>query len=92
MQRLAKVFRENESIRAYGLIVLGCMIGGAAYPLFLVPNAIAPGGLTGVATVLNYLFGLPVGLTSMVMNIPLFLMGYRTLGGPFALRSLVATI
>lgn len=92
MQRLAKVFRENESIRAYGLIVLGCMIGGAAYPLFLVPNAIAPGGLTGVATVLNYLFGLPVGLTSMVMNIPLFLMGYRTLGGTFALRSLVATI
>ena len=50
------------------------------------------GGLTGVATVLNYLFGFPVGLTSMLMNVPLFLMGYRLMGGTFAFRSLIAMV
>lgn len=84
--------KENESLLAYVQIVLGCLIGGAAYPLFLVPNNIAPGGLTGVATVLNYLFGFPVGLTSMLMNVPLFIFGYKMLGGTFAFRSLVATV
>lgn len=81
-----------ESVMAYAQIVLGCLIGGAAYPLFLVPNNIAPGGLTGVATILNYLFQLPVGMTSMVMNIPLFVIGYKAMGRVFAWRSLVATV
>ncbi len=79
-------------MRAYGLILVGCILGGAAYPLFLVPNNIAPGGLTGVATILNYLFHWPVGVTSMAMNLPLFLIGYKSMGRVFAFRSLVATI
>ena len=82
----------SEQARAYLLIAAGCVIGGAAYPLFLVPNSIAPGGLTGVATILNHLFGLPVGVTSLVMNLPLFLIGYKTMGRIFAFRSLVATL
>lgn len=92
MQRLMKKFKENEPAIGYVYIVLGCMIGGASYPLFLVPNEIAPGGLTGVATVLNYLFGLPVGVTSLLMNVPLFLMGYKLMGGSFAFRSMIATV
>jgi len=68
------------------------VIGALAYPWFLVPNHIAPGGLTGLATVLNYLFGLPVGITSLVLNVPLFLIGYRSMGRAFAFRSLVATL
>ena len=82
----------GEQVRSYLLIILGCILGGAAYPLFLVPNQIAPGGLTGIATILNYLFGWPVGVTSMLMNVPLFLIGYKTMGRVFAFRSLVATI
>ena len=66
-------FFRREQVRAYALILLGCAVGGAAYPLFLVPNGIAPGGLTGVATILNYLFGWPVGVTSLALNVPLFL-------------------
>jgi len=83
---------KNERLIAYTEIVLGCLIGGAAYPLFLVPNNIAPGGLTGVATILNYIWGWPVGITSMLLNLPLFMVGYKTLGRVFAFRSLVATV
>ena len=91
MQQIRKL-KNNEPVIGYVYIVLGCIIGGAAYPLFLVPNGIAPGGLTGVATVLNYLFGAPVGVTSLLLNVPLFMMGYRLMGGSFAFRSLIATV
>ena len=40
--------------------------------MFLTPYDIAPGGVTGIATILHYLFSLPVGLTALVMNVPLF--------------------
>ena len=84
--------KAREMAAAYGQILLGCLIGAAAYPTFLIPNRIAPGGLTGVATILNHLMGWPVGTVSLVLNIPLFLIGYRRMGGVFVFRSLVATI
>lgn len=84
--------RHYDAAIAYVQIVLGCILGGVAYPLFLVPNSIAPGGLSGLAMILNHLFGLPVGMTSLAMNIPLFLIGYKAMGRVFAFRSLVATV
>ncbi|HPF87784.1 MAG TPA: YitT family protein [Candidatus Limiplasma sp.] len=82
----------NERVMAYMQIVLGCVIGALAFPMFLVQYDIAPGGLTGITTILHYLFSLPIGLTSLALNIPLFIMGYRLLGRVFAFRSLIATI
>lgn len=84
--------RHRDRIMAYVQIVLGCVIGAAAYPTFLIPNNIAPGGITGVATLINHLLGWPVGTVSLALNIPLFLVGYRTMGKIFAFRSLVATV
>lgn len=83
---------DNERVIAYLQIAVGSLLGAIAYPMFLVPNAIAPGGVTGLATVLNYIFEAPVGFTSLLMNIPLFVVGYRTMGRVFAFRSLVATV
>ena len=83
---------KNEQVLAYAQILLGSLIGAIAYPLFLVPNHIAPGGLTGIATVLNFLFQWPVGTVSLLLNIPLFIIGYRSMGRVFAFRSLFATV
>lgn len=77
---MRKNLLKNEHLASTVQIVLGCALGALAYPLFLVPNHIAPGGLTGLATVLNYLFHWPVGTTSLLMNIPLFIIGYRAMG------------
>ncbi len=82
----------KEKLSAYAQIVLGCVLGGAAYPLFMTPNKIAPGGLTGVGVILNHLFNLPVGMSSLVLNVPLFVVGYRSIGRIFAFRSLIATL
>lgn len=83
---------KSEPVIAYAQIALGCVIGAMAYPFFLTPNYISPGGLTGVAMVLNFLFTVPVGTTSLLLNIPLFLIGYRSMGRVFVFRSLIAML
>lgn len=92
MKKQLKQWMQHEQLMIWGQIVLGCVIGGAAYPLFLTPCNIAPGGLTGVGMIVNYLFHFPIGTTALLLNIPLFLMGYRSMGRVFVIRSLAATI
>ena len=84
--------KKGELFFSYLQIILGCLIGAAAYPLFMTENRIAPGGLTGIATILNHLFGLPVGITSLALNVPLFLIGFHAMGKIFVFRSLIATV
>ena len=91
MEKLKKA-AQREQFVAWFQIVIGCMIGAAAYPTFLDPGKIAPGGLTGVAMILKHLWGWDIGITSLILNIPLFIVGYKAMGRIFAFRSLVATI
>jgi uncharacterized membrane-anchored protein YitT (DUF2179 family) len=74
------------------LIVLGCTIMGLAYALFLIPHHFVPGGISGVAIILNYFFKLPVGVMIIILNIPIFLFGLRTMGKKYVLKSLVGMI
>ncbi|HHU77678.1 MAG: YitT family protein [Caldicoprobacterales bacterium] len=82
----------RKVINEYLLIILGCLMTALSFNFFFIPNEIAPGGLSGIATVLYYLFRFPVGVTTLALNVPLFLAGIRQLGGRFGLRTLVATI
>ena len=95
-QRIRTAIRQKpaaaERFFSYAQILIGCLVAGAAYPLFMTPNRIAPGGITGIATILNHLFHWPVGTVSLILNIPLFLIGYRSMGKIFAFRSLLATV
>ena len=81
---------KKEVFYAYLHIIVGSLIGGMAYPLFLTPCGIAPGGLTGVGIICHHLFSWPVGTVSLVLNIPLFILSYRQMGPVFAFRSLIA--
>lgn len=85
-------FLKSERVRAWLLIVFGSAIGAAAYPMFLTPNSIAPGGLTGVAMILNHIFHWPIGVTSLLLCVPLFLAGWKQSGLLFVLRSVGATV
>jgi uncharacterized membrane-anchored protein YitT (DUF2179 family) len=82
----------KRALNHYLLITLGCLLTALSFNLFFIPNEIAPGGLSGVATVLYYLFGFPVGITTLVLNVPLFIAGIRQLGGHFGIRTFFATI
>ena len=90
--RLMEHIRQRAFWLAYLQLLAGCVLGAAAYPLFLTPNHIAPGGLTGIAVIFNYLWRWPVGTVSLALNIPLFIAGYRAMGKIFVFRSLLATM
>ena len=81
-------------LKVYFLITFGAGITALAINIFLVPYKIAPGGLSGLATVIYYLSGgrLPVGTMMLVINIPLFIMGYRFIGRHFFIRTLYGTV
>ncbi|WP_373995601.1 YitT family protein [Moorella sp. E306M] len=85
------VLRRKEWLDYLG-ITTGTLITALGLVLFLVPNKIAAGGVSGLATVLHYVFGWPVGLTMLVLNIPLFLAGLKVLGWNFGLKTLYGTI
>lgn len=80
----------RQLIWDYLLLTLGTLITAFAFALFLLPNDIAPGGVTGIATVLSRLTGLNVGLLSFLINLPLFAIGWRRVGWRFAARSFIA--
>ncbi|MCY6370939.1 YitT family protein [Clostridium ganghwense] len=69
------------------LLFLGCVLFSIYVSVFLVPNKIGTGGLTGIALGLNLLFKFPIGFTTLIMNIPLFIFGYSLLGKKFAIKS-----
>ena len=96
VRTLRAAMRKNpaatERLLSYLQILLGSFLGAAAYPLFLTPNRIAPGGITGIATILNHLLQWPVGTVSLALNVPLFIIGYKAMGRIFAFPSLVATV
>lgn len=91
MGRLKKAFK---NWRDYLWIIIGSIVTAIAINMFLLPNKIAPGGVTGIATVIFYLSGgrFPVGITMLLLNIPLFIIGIRFIGGRFALRTLFSTV
>jgi uncharacterized membrane-anchored protein YitT (DUF2179 family) len=91
MGRFKKLFRGWKD---YLWIIIGSIITAGAINVFLVPYKIAPGGVTGIATVIYYLSGgrFTVGVTMLILNIPLFIFGLRFIGGKFALRTLFSTI
>ena len=72
----------------YLLIVLGSAVYAFGFQFFLYPNEIVSGGVVGGAMIINSLTGLPVGVLTIIMNIPLFVMAWRHFGVDFLFGSL----
>ena len=74
-------------------IFIGTLIQALAMRLFLVPGLMVSGGISGAAQIINYFTHWPIGLMVLVGNIPLYILGWRYLGGTrFALRTALAII
>ena len=63
------------------ILIVGCFLMALSINLFLDPHSIAPGGITGLAIVINDLINVPIWLTNLVCNIPLFIFAFRLLKG-----------
>ena len=85
--------RNWPNIRDYGLILLSSLIQAFSLQVFFVPANLASGGVSGIAQLINHFTGWPIGVLIFLGNIPLFLLGWRFLGGrQFALRTAFAIV
>lgn len=86
---------------SYTMIIVGAFIMAVGYVFFISPNMIVPGGVFGISIVIHYvtkgLFefapeGLPVGLTGLILNIPLTIIGVKILGPRFGVKTVVGFV
>lgn len=84
MQTAIKQYFKEDFLKEMVAIVLY----GVAVEMFVAPNQIVTGGITGISLILNNLFSIPIGTTTMVLNLPLFVVGFQKLGRGFIIRTL----
>lgn len=87
---------EKFNIKKIIIEILGTLIGAfvmaSGVALFLLPNQLSSGGVSGIATITYYLFNIPVGVMILIINVPLFLFAFFKIGKSFFIKSLIGTI
>ena len=84
--------KNTKKILTYLFIVGVAMVYALSYHLFVFPNKFAPAGLSGICTMIQYVFGINVGYLSLMINIPLAIWVYLSVSKPLALRSMVFVV
>ena len=91
---MRKIEKKNKIIEfAIELIyvVIGASFIALGINLFLLPNKMTTGGASGIATVLYYVFNIPMGITTIIINIPLFIFAILKLGKSFTIKTIIST-
>ena len=78
----------NSIFYRYLMVTIGCVIIGIAFNTFYLTNNLLSGGISGVAVIAYYLFGLPVGIVSIILNIPLFILAYKSMDKEYIVGAL----
>lgn len=90
--RITRKTFNKKNIKNFILISAGSIFVALSINLFLLSQKISPGGVSGIATVIHYTLGLPVGIVVLAINIPLFITGVLTLGKGFGVGSIYSTL
>lgn len=93
---MAFVTREKlfskDWFKVYSMILFGTLIMAGGFVFFISPYKLAPGGVYGIAIILHHLFGLPIGLIGLTLDIPLTLIGLKILGPRFGAKTVVGFV
>ncbi len=82
-----------STLRDFSLIILGALIQALGLRLFFIPADLASGGVSGIAQLINHVTGWQIGVMIFLGNVPLFILGWRFLGGhKFIIRTAIAVI
>ncbi len=89
------IFLKTKLKSEWILDIVFFILGSAAFSFGVVsliePNEISPGGFTGIATVFNLWWGMPIGITVFALNIPLLILQFKKFGGSFIIKTAAAT-
>ncbi len=72
-------------------IIIGSFLMAIAVSLFLLPNQLSSGGFTGIATIFYYFLKIPMGVTILLLNIPLFILSFIKKGKSFVVKGILGT-
>ncbi len=90
---MAKFFsRTANKVLDYIIMAFGAALYAVALEAFLLPNLVSPGGVAGLASIVNYLLDLPTGFVTLLLNLPLFVWAGVKLGWRFLRKTAFATI
>ncbi len=89
--RILKNNRLEETFIQFLWWTLGSILFAIAINIFTAPNNITVGGFSGLATALNYLFGIPIGFCVFALNVPLFIIAFSKFGFDFIVKTVIAT-
>ena len=78
--------------KEYGLTTLGMLCYVLGWSIFLLPNNLVGGGVSGISAIIFYALGLPMGYTYFVINLILLLMGFKIMGGGFGGKTVYAIV
>ncbi|STO13660.1 Uncharacterized BCR, YitT family COG1284 [[Flavobacterium] thermophilum] len=81
-----------EGALEYVYVLVGAAVVAVAFNVFLLPNRIASGGVSGVSTIMHALFGIEPAYVQWALNIPLFIAGVVLLGRQFGVKTFVGTV
>lgn len=73
------------------LIIIGCSLAAIGTGSFLLPNQLSSGGFSGIATIIYYFFEINMATTILILNIPLFILGFIKIGSKFIFKTILAT-
>ena len=91
IQNIFKEIFRKENIKDFLYIILGCIVQAVGMAVFMVPAKLVSGGISGLAQVINHLTGWPIGVMTLIGNIPVLIIGWRYLGRlQFAVRTITA--
>ncbi|MCL1944750.1 MAG: YitT family protein [Firmicutes bacterium] len=82
----------QKRILSYPAIVLLCVVSSIVIHSFVIPTDFAPGGVSGIATMIQYAWGINAGILVFLINIPLCIMSIFLLGGEFTVKSILGVL
>ncbi len=92
MELAKKPFPLKSYAFTLAMTCIGCFIYSMGINLFYVPHQFISGGFTGIAMIVYYIVGFPMGLLNALLNIPIFVLAWRFMGKFYAFITLIATI
>jgi len=81
-----------KEIQSYIIITLGMLINSVGWAVFLIPSKMVGGGVSGIAALLFYGFKIPVGLSIIIINGVLILLGIKILGSSFGIKTVFGIV
>ena len=84
--------KTGKNVLTFIMLMIGCFIAAAALECFLIPNTILDGGITGISIIIHKLFGIPLWLLVILINIPFVYIGYKNLGNNFLIRTIFSML